>query len=54
MKLDAKIPEGPIQEKWENHKASVKLVNPANRRKYHVIIVGCGLAGASAAATLAE
>ena len=54
MKLDAKIPEGPIQEKWENHKASVKLVNPANRRKYHVIIVGSGLAGASAAATLAE
>jgi succinate dehydrogenase / fumarate reductase flavoprotein subunit len=54
MKLDAKIPEGPISEKWGRHKFTNKLVNPANRRKYHVIIVGTGLAGGSAAATLAE
>ena len=54
MKLDAKIPEGPIAEKWSRHKFSNKLVNPANRRKYHIIIVGTGLAGGSAAATLAE
>ena len=54
MKLDAKIPEGPIQDKWDNHKFSVKLVNPANKRKYDIIVVGTGLAGASAAATLAE
>ena len=52
--LDAKIPEGPIQDKWSNHKASVKLVNPANKRKYTIIVVGTGLAGASAAATLGE
>jgi len=54
MKLDAKIPEGPLAEKWSNHKFSVKLVNPANKRKYDLIIVGTGLAGASAAASLAE
>ncbi len=54
MELDAKIPEGPLSDKWNNHKFKVKLVNPANRRKYHVLIVGTGLAGASAAATLAE
>lgn len=52
--LDAKIPEGPIQEKWEKHKFKCKLVNPANKRKYSVIVVGTGLAGGSAAATLAE
>ena len=52
--LDAKVPDGPIEEKWENHKFSVKLVNPANKRKFKVIVVGTGLAGASAAATLAE
>ena len=52
--LDAKIPEGPLAEKWEKHKFNVKLVNPANKRKYDIIIVGSGLAGASAAATLAE
>ncbi|MFS8543626.1 MAG: FAD-binding protein, partial [Limnochordales bacterium] len=52
--LDAKIPEGPIQEKWANHKASVKLVSPANKRRYTIIVVGTGLAGASAAASLAE
>lgn len=52
--LDAKIPEGPIQDKWENHKFKCKLVNPANKRKYSVIVVGTGLAGASSAASLAE
>ena len=54
MNLDSKIPHGPVSEKWNSHKFSNKLVNPANRRKYHVIIVGTGLAGGSAAATLAE
>ncbi len=52
--LDAKIPEGPIDQKWENYKFERKLVNPANRRRYDIIVVGTGLAGASAAATLAE
>ncbi|PKQ70586.1 fumarate reductase/succinate dehydrogenase flavoprotein subunit [Raineya orbicola] len=54
MKLDAKIPEGPLAEKWDRHKFNLKLVNPANKRKYEIIVVGTGLAGASAAATLAE
>ena len=54
MKLDSKIPEGRIQDKWDNHKFSLKLVNPANKRKYHVIVVGSGLAGGAAAATLGE
>jgi len=54
MNLDAKIPAGNIADKWSNHKFSSKLVNPANRRKYNVIVVGSGLAGASAASTLAE
>ncbi|GAB3841499.1 fumarate reductase/succinate dehydrogenase flavoprotein subunit [Hymenobacter jeollabukensis] len=54
MILDAKIPDGPIAEKWDKHKFNVKLVNPANKRKYDVIVVGTGLAGASAAASLAE
>ncbi|MFS8535263.1 MAG: fumarate reductase/succinate dehydrogenase flavoprotein subunit [Limnochordales bacterium] len=52
--LDAKIPPGPLEDKWDNHKASVKLVSPANKRKYTIIVVGTGLAGASAAASLAE
>jgi succinate dehydrogenase / fumarate reductase, flavoprotein subunit len=52
--LDAKIPAGPIAEKWSKHKFKLKLVNPANKRKYDVIVVGTGLAGASAAASLAE
>lgn len=52
MKLDSKIPAGPLAEKWQKHKLEMKLVNPANRRKYDVIVVGSGLAGASAAATL--
>ena len=54
MNLDAKIPSGDIAGKWEKHKFESKLVNPANKRKYRVIVVGSGLAGASAAATLAE
>ena len=54
MKLDAKIPPGPLAEKWDRHKVAIKLVNPANRRKYRVLVVGSGLAGASAAAALAE
>lgn len=54
MKLDAKIPAGPIEQKWDKHKFDCKLVNPANKRKYKVIVVGTGLAGASAAATMAE
>jgi succinate dehydrogenase / fumarate reductase flavoprotein subunit len=54
VQLDAKIPEGAIAEKWENHKFSVRLVNPNNKRKFKIIIVGSGLAGASAAATLGE
>ena len=53
-KLDSKVPNGPIQEKWDNHKFKTKLVNPANKRKYKVLVVGTGLAGASAAATLSE
>ena len=54
MSLNAKIPEGPLAEKWSKHKFNLKLVNPANKRKYNIIVVGTGLAGASAAATLAE
>jgi succinate dehydrogenase / fumarate reductase flavoprotein subunit len=54
LKLDAKIPSGPLAEKWDKHRFEMKLVNPANKRKYHVIVVGSGLAGASAAATLSE
>ncbi len=52
--LNAKIPAGPMAEKWTNHKFNVKLVNPANKRKYNILVVGTGLAGSSAAATLAE
>jgi succinate dehydrogenase / fumarate reductase flavoprotein subunit len=54
MTLDSKIPDGPIEKKWSNHRFNMKLVNPSNRRKYSVIVVGTGLAGASAAASLAE
>ncbi|BHH83021.1 fumarate reductase/succinate dehydrogenase flavoprotein subunit [Desulforhopalus sp. 52FAK] len=54
MELNARVPEGPLEKKWDNHKFSNKLVNPANRRKYSAIVVGTGLAGASAAATLSE
>ena len=54
MKLDAKIPSGPLERKWDKHRLELKLVNPANKRKFEVIVVGTGLAGASAAASLAE
>ncbi|WP_028296556.1 fumarate reductase/succinate dehydrogenase flavoprotein subunit [Olivibacter sitiensis] len=54
MILDSKIPEGPLAEKWSRHKFNLKLVNPANKRKFTIIVVGTGLAGASAAASLAE
>jgi succinate dehydrogenase / fumarate reductase flavoprotein subunit len=52
--LDSKIPEGPLAEKWNNHKAKIKVVSPANKRKLEIIVVGTGLGGASAAASLAE
>jgi succinate dehydrogenase / fumarate reductase flavoprotein subunit len=54
VNLDAKIPGGPLAQKWDQHKFDVKLVNPANKRKFDIIVVGSGLAGASAAASLAE
>src|SRR5262249_39271558 len=54
MALDSKTPAGPIEEKWTRHRFEMKLVSPANRRKYTVIVVGSGLAGGAAAATLAE
>ncbi len=52
--LDSKCPQGPIQDRWDRHRFQTKLVNPANKRRFHVLVVGTGLAGASAAATLAE
>jgi succinate dehydrogenase / fumarate reductase flavoprotein subunit len=52
--LNSKIPEGNIKDKWDNHRFSTKIINPANKRKYRVIVVGTGLAGSSAAASLAE
>ena len=54
MKLESNIPSGPLQHKWTKYRQEMKLVNPANKRKFDVIVVGSGLAGASAAATLAE
>jgi succinate dehydrogenase / fumarate reductase flavoprotein subunit len=54
MSLDAKIPAGPLTQKWDLHRFETKLVNPANKRKYDIIVVGTGLAGASASASLAE
>jgi succinate dehydrogenase / fumarate reductase flavoprotein subunit len=54
MELKSKCPDGPIETRWERHKFDLKLVNPANKRKYNIIVVGSGLAGGSAAATLAE
>ena len=54
MNLDSKIPSGPLSAKWDTHKAKLRLVNPANRRKYHIIVVGSGLAGAAAASSLGE
>ena len=53
-KLDSKVPEGDIREKWDNHRFNTKLVNPANKRKYKIIVVGTGLAGGSACASLSE
>ena len=52
--LDSKVPDGPLADKWENHKFSIRLVNPNNKRRFKIIVVGTGLAGASAAATLGE
>ncbi len=54
MRLDAKIPAGPLPQKWDRHRFELKLVNPANKRKYEIIVVGTGLAGAAASASLAE
>src|SRR6188768_2252906 len=54
MELNAKVPAGPLAEKWERHQFDLKLVNPANKRKFTVIVVGSGLAGASAAASMSE
>ena len=54
MTLDSKVPGGPLADKWDRHKFEIKLVNPANKRKYTIIVVGTGLAGASAAASLGE
>ncbi len=54
MELNSRIPDGPIEKKWEKHKLDLKLVNPANKRKYKVLVVGSGLAGGAAAASLAE
>ncbi|MEK9609415.1 MAG: FAD-binding protein, partial [Flavobacteriaceae bacterium] len=53
-KLDSKVPKGRLSEKWTNHKSTINLVSPANKRLIDVIVVGTGLAGASASATLAE
>ena len=52
--MDSKVPDGPLTDSWDNFIANSKLVNPANKRKYKILVVGTGLAGASAAATLAE
>jgi succinate dehydrogenase / fumarate reductase flavoprotein subunit len=54
LRLDSKIPAGPLESKWQKHKASIKLVSPANKRKYSIIVVGSGLAGAAAAASFGE
>ena len=54
MALDGKVPAGRLEDKWANHKFNLKLVNPANKRRYEIIVIGSGLAGASAAASLAE
>src|SRR6185503_5758297 len=54
MQLNSKIPSGPIENRWDRHKFEMKLVNPANKRKFDIIVVGSGLAGAAAAATMGE
>ena len=53
-RLDSKCPSGPMAERWDRHRFELQLVNPSNKRKFHVVVVGTGLAGASAAASLAE
>ena len=53
-KLDSKIPDGPLAQKWTKYKTSVKLVNPANKKKLEIIVIGTGLAGAGAASALGE
>ncbi|MFM7869025.1 MAG: hypothetical protein ACKPHU_32795, partial [Planctomycetaceae bacterium] len=52
--LDSRVPAGPLEQKWDKHRFNLKLVNPSNKRKYSVIVVGTGLAGGSAAASLGE
>ena len=52
--LNSQVPDGPIEEKWDAHRFEMKLINPANKRKFNVIVVGSGLAGASASATMAR
>ncbi|MFM2161346.1 MAG: hypothetical protein RLZZ383_858, partial [Pseudomonadota bacterium] len=54
MELNSRVPDGPIETSWDRHRLNIRVVNPANKRKYHVIVVGTGLAGASASATLAQ
>jgi succinate dehydrogenase / fumarate reductase flavoprotein subunit len=54
MELNSRVPDGPIESSWDRHRLNIRVVNPANKRKYHVIVVGTGLAGASASATLAQ
>jgi len=54
MKLESNAPSGPIEKRWESHKFSMKLVNPANKRKFKIIMVGTGLAGGAGAASLAD
>ena len=54
MELNAKVPEGPLEKKWDSYRFNMKLVNPTNKHKYHIIVVGTGLAGSAAAASLAE
>src|SRR5215813_5359007 len=54
MELQANVPSGPIEQKWDTHRFEMKLVNPANKRRYNIIVVGSGLAGAASAASLAE
>jgi len=54
LELNSKAPSGPLEQKWDTHRFGMKLVNPANKRRHHVIVVGAGLAGASASATMAE
>ena len=54
MTLDSKVPAGPLEKKWDEHKGHLKLVNPNNKRKFTILVVGSGLAGASAAASFVE